>query len=140
LQKSKLYSKKYLKPLFSISKIPSPTATSFKLKKPSLKRDSFASSSKNTVDAINSCSMSLDQNAVVVKGLSCNLLWGIQFHLRNVAVLTNRQTFSSLRHFLSPCSRFPTFILHHPLQPFIANPTPLSFHLLVLDVSRFKVH
>jgi hypothetical protein len=90
LQKSKLYSKKYSKLLFSISKIPSPTATSFKLKKPSSERDSFASSSENTVDAIDSCGMSLDQNAAVVKGLSCNLLRGIQFHLRNVAVPANR--------------------------------------------------
>lgn len=67
MQKSRPYSEKYSKPLFSISKIPSPAAESFKSKKPSSERDLFATSSENTVDAIDSCGTLLDQNVAVPK-------------------------------------------------------------------------
>lgn len=57
------------KSLFSISRTPSPTTESFKLKKPRpcSERHSFASSSENAVDAIYGCGMSLDQNLAVVE-------------------------------------------------------------------------
>jgi hypothetical protein len=60
LPKFRPYFEKHLKPFFSISKIPSPTTKSFKSKKPSLERNSFATFGKNTVDAIDRCDMSLD--------------------------------------------------------------------------------
>jgi hypothetical protein len=68
LQNSRPYSDKNLKPLFSISVIPSPTDRSFQSKKPCSKRASFAASVVYIVDAIGDGGLVMCQNADALKG------------------------------------------------------------------------